>query len=129
MWFTHLNISLDSNEEKRYFTIAFTDSQNNNRKYAVKFWNKGTGNVGSISFINTNTNAKWRDLFRYRDYKYSKFEKEDTLANVFVLKLIKLGYKDPYEGIRPAPVDRSFKIKLNDDLNRIGIGKVSIKFI
>ena len=126
MWSTQLFIHLDSNEEKRYFTIAFTDSQNNNRKYAVKFWNKGTGNVGTITLIHAKTNLKWRNLFRYSDYKQSKFEKENRLINFWGIKLFKNGYTDPYEGKRPVPFDRSFKIK-HKDLNRIGVGKVRIK--
>ena len=84
------------------------------------------GNIGTISF-QSDKYAKWRNLFRYPDYKQSKFEKENSLINIFEIKfLLKLDYSDPYEGKRPVPVNRSFKVRLNDDLNNIGVGKVKL---
>ena len=126
MWYTHLYIRLVSNEETRNFTIAFTDSQNISRKYSVTFWNKEIGSVGWVVFTQANTNRKWRNLFRYPDYKKSKFEKEYLPANILMLKFFNHGVTDPYEGKRPIPVDKSFKVSLNDDLNRIGVGKVRL---
>ena len=78
-----------------------------------------------ISFIHTKTNFISRTLFRYPDYKQSKFEKDNSLINVYYLKWFKK-VTDPYEGKRPIPVDKSFKVSLNDDLNRIGVGEVRL---
>ena len=120
-----MTLCLESNENKRTFSICFVDSGGNQVKYAVKFTEKGKGNIGTIG-LTQGQNYKWRNLYRYPNYEESIFEKEEWFVDFLFLKLIKKGYKDPYEGWRPIPLDTSLECEFNDNLKLIQGGKVKI---